>query len=88
MANSEAHWDRGDEISPGTYFLGWKGLSRRKDAVECLRCGGYSEETESTREEINGPLNCGRPYACCCVAFLCKKCGTRMAGKRAAPEME
>lgn len=78
----------GVEISPGVYFLGWDGLPRAKDAVECLKCGGYAEEVASTKEEIDGPLNCGQSYACCCAAFVCKKCGARMAGHREAPEMD
>jgi hypothetical protein len=79
---------RGDEISPGNiFFLGWIGLTRDKDAVECIRCGGYAPEVEATEEEINSELNCGRSDACCCAAFICKKCGARMVGKREAPEM-
>jgi len=88
MLYSKSQWKHGDEIAPGTYFLGWGGLPRHKDAVECLKCGGYAEEAESTEEEIAGRLNCGKSRACCCAAFLCRKCGARMVGQRNAPEME
>lgn len=81
--------ERGEEIAPGNiFFLGWTWLSRSTEAVECLKCGGFSPEVESTEAEINSELNCGSSYACCCAAFVCKKCGARMVGKREAPEME
>ncbi len=88
MRSSELK-ERGDEIAPGNiFFLGWGDLPREKDSVECLKCGGYAEEVESTEEEIRSELNCGRSSECCCAAFVCKKCGARMVGQRDAPEME
>lgn len=79
--------ERGDEIAPGgIFFIGWY-VSRRADAVECFRCGGYAPEVDSTDEEIHSELNCGRSFACCCAAFACKKCGARMVGKREAPDI-
>jgi hypothetical protein len=80
---------RGDEIAPGNiFFLGWTDLDRDADAVECLKCGGFAPEADCTAEEIESTLNCGRPWACCVAAFVCKKCGARMVGHRNAPEME
>lgn len=77
----------GDEIAPGgIFYCGF--VSRNSEAAECLRCGGFAEQANSTKEEIESELNCGRSWACCCVAFVCKKCGARMVGSREAPEME
>jgi hypothetical protein len=79
--------ERGDEISDGVVFLEWN-LSRLSEGVECPRCGGYAPEVDSTPEEIESELNCGRSWACCCAAFVCNKCGTRLVGHREAPEMD
>lgn len=80
---------RGVEIAPGVFFLGWGAdIDVHCDAVECPACSGFAEEVDSTAEEIASDMNCGRPRACCCAAFVCKKCGKRWVGQRAAPEME
>ena len=80
---------RGAEIAPGVFFLGWSAeISRTCDAVECPECSGFAKEVDSTAEEISSDLNCGRARACCCAAFVCKKCGKRWVGHREAPEME
>lgn len=89
MAAESELKERGDEIAPGNvFFLGWTWLERGTEAVECLKCSGFSERVDSTPDEIASELNCGKSYACCCAAFVCKKCGARMVGKLAAPEME
>ena len=62
-------------------------IPRGADGVKCL-CGGYAEETECTRDEIRGPVNCGRSWACCVAAFICVVCGSRIVAGREAPEME
>lgn len=64
-------------------------VSRGCDAVECPKCQGFAAEVDSTPEEIaDNSLNCGRNYACCCIAFVCRKCGTRIVGRKEAPEMD
>lgn len=61
------------------------------DGFKCLKCsaeGDALEEVACTKEEINSRFNCGRSYACCCVALVCKTCGTRIRAGRAAPEWD
>lgn len=78
----------GDEISPGTFYLPYDAISDRgQSGLECPSCYGYCERVESTQEEVRSDLNCGRSYACCCVAFLCKVCGKRWVGQQPSPEM-
>jgi hypothetical protein len=63
-------------------------LPRHIDKVKC-ECGGIANRVDSTPEEIkNLKINCGRSYACCCRAFVCEKCGTRLVGQANAPEPE
>lgn len=51
-------------------------------------CGGTANQVDLTKEEIKNPkINCGRSYACCGRAFVCKKCKTRMIGKIEPPDM-
>lgn len=80
--------ERGDHLYGDTYFIGWCSIGREQQGFECPSCHGYCEETECTEDEILSDLNCGRTYACCCVAFKCKLCGKRWVGKANAPEME
>lgn len=78
----------GDELASGAFFLGWDGIEdRNQNAVECLTCHGFSEAVDPTPIEIRSELNCGRRWACCCAAFVCKSCGKRWVGHRPAPEM-
>lgn len=64
-------------------------IERHIDAVKCPNCKGYAGQVESTEEEIaNKTLNCGRSIACCCIAFVCDICGTRIVGKRLSPGMD
>lgn len=63
-------------------------VARGTDAVECPKCQGFAAEVDSTPDEIASDLNCGRFYACCCVAFVCKRCGTRIVGRKEAPEAD
>ena len=62
-------------------------ISITADAIKC-NCGGYASEVDCTKKEIEGPLNCGRSWACCVAAFVCEICGRRYIRKREAPEME
>lgn len=57
-------------------------------ALECPECHGYADETDVTKAEIKSDMNCGRLYACCVAAFICKVCGARIVTRRAAPDME
>ena len=61
-------------------------VERSAKAIEC-DCGGYAKEVECTEEEVSGPLNCGRAWACCVAAFVCGVCGLRLVRSREAPEM-
>jgi hypothetical protein len=63
-------------------------LNRNTKGVACPKCNGYAEEVESTEEEIHSDLNCGRSWACCCRAFVCRICKTRIVGSAESPEME
>ena len=60
---------------------------RSTKAVECPKCQGFAAEAECTPEEVSSQL-CGRFYACCIAAFVCKKCGTRLLAHLEAPDME
>ena len=55
---------------------------------ECQATEADLEEVPCTPEEIKSHFNCGRSYACCCVAIKCNKCGVRIRARRAAPELE
>lgn len=63
-------------------------LRRDADACECPSCGGYAEEVIPTKDEIRKYQSCGRNWACCLNAFICKKCGQRIVSHLEAPEME
>jgi hypothetical protein len=80
----------GDEVAPNTFFLGWdaKVPLDHEAGAKCPRCGGYAEPVDATPEEIASDLNCGRLSECCCAAFVCGLCGTRIVGNREAPEMD
>lgn len=54
----------------------------------CPACASIEvQEVECTREEIDSPFNCGRSYACCCVALSCGGCGARIRARREAPDV-
>lgn len=59
----------------------------------CPGCNGYADEAEGqdslfTKDEIDGPMNCGRSYACCICAFKCRVCGKRILAMAEAPECD
>ena len=53
-------------------------------------CGGYADEKWGifSKEELAGPYNCGRPYACCIASFKCRLCKKRVIAKQCAPECD
>ena len=55
--------------------------------VKC-ECGGFAEDVKATPEEIAGPHNCGRKWACCVRASVCCLCKKRIVWSAPAPEME
>ena len=58
-------------------------LSRSTCSYTC-GCGGYCEQVETTDEEFE-EFGCDRK-GFCDIAFVCKRCGKRYAGKIEAPE--
>ena len=71
---------------PGTFLEAH--VERDCDAVACPKCNGYADSVGSTEDEINSDLNCGRSYACCCMAFVCRICKTRILAHALAPDVE
>lgn len=73
-----------------TEFAGWS-IPRDHEAIKCPKCRvGYAERVSSNMEERK-LYTCGREnhfFECCARAFVCASCGTRSAGKAAAPEMD
>jgi hypothetical protein len=63
-------------------------VGRNVFGMKCPSCKGHADEVDCTPEEIAGPKNCGRPWACCVAAFVCGLCGKRIVARREAPEME
>jgi hypothetical protein len=61
-------------------------LPRNTHAIPCVICGGYSDQVEPTKEEIDS-LGCGRGD-CCVGAFRCIRCGHREARQYEAPESD
>ncbi len=62
-------------------------LSSTASSAPCI-CGGYCDATHDvTKEEIKEYQTCGRNYACCVEAFLCRVCKRSFIAKLAAPEM-
>jgi hypothetical protein len=61
-------------------------VSRDASGVECAvdGCHGYAESVDPTPEETER-LNCGRPWACCTRAFVCRRCGNRRACMAESP---
>ena len=59
-------------------------IPRGADGVPCS-CGGYADLVESTKDEIANQ-SCGRSYKCCCRAFKCRICKSRLVGNAEAPE--
>jgi hypothetical protein len=54
----------------------------------CGGCGGDCEQVPGTTKERR-EYGCGTAYRDCCnVAFSCTRCGVRLVGSVAAPEME
>jgi len=62
-------------------------LDRNDDAIPCELCKGYAGRVECTAEERD-KYGCGKNWDCCSRAFVCIKCGHRMATDAPAPEME
>ena len=54
----------------------------------CPYCNGYADRVDATESEIAQHQACGRNYACCIDAFVCRLCGLRFVGELVAPEME
>lgn len=61
-------------------------VERTANAVPCT-CGGYADLVDSTPEEI-AAQRCGRSYACCARAFVCRLCGERLVGAAEAPDFD
>ncbi len=61
-------------------------------AVECPKCHGFAAETGAgdgpTQDELREHQFCGRPWACCINAFVCKLCGQRIIAQLESPEEE
>lgn len=64
------------------------GLPRNELGAPCPHCNGYADAGDITREEVKKYQTCGRSYACCVEAFVCRLCGKRFIGMLEAPEME
>lgn len=62
------------------------GIERYADGVPC-QCGGYADEVDCTKEEINSDMNCGRSFACCVGAFVCRVCKKRIVASLNAPDI-
>lgn len=62
-------------------------LPRSATSAPCPNCNGYSDEAECTDDEV-AMQSCGRRYACCISAFVCRLCGTRFVARLEAPEMD
>jgi len=65
-------------MSTATYERIPKRLERGISGYPCS-CGGYCEIT-ATSEEEERECGCGRP-GCCAIAFACRICGKRYAGR-------
>jgi len=63
-------------------------LPRNANACECPACGGYARKVEATDTEVKEHQLCGRPWACCIGAFVCKRCELRIISQIAAPEWD
>jgi len=60
-------------------------VPRDARAIACPQCKGYAEQvTPTDAEQVK--FGCGRKWHCCDRAFVCIRCGTRLAGKAEAPE--
>lgn len=62
-------------------------IERDATAAPCS-CGGYADRKDPTQEEIDKYQTCGRCYACCLAAFICRLCKKRFLVHLSAPEME
>lgn len=51
-------------------------------------CGGYADEADVTKDEIKKHQTCGRSWACCLGAFVCRVCKRRFLVNLPAPEMD
>lgn len=70
------------KLNNGTYKI-----ERNDQHIPCPNCGGFCERVECTDAERK-EYGCGRRYDCCSAAFVCIKCGNRVAVSLPAPEME
>ncbi len=66
---------------------------RNADGIPCPECNGYAEEATDERsiftaEEIAGEMNCGRNWACCIGAYICRLCNKRILARAQAPECD
>lgn len=60
-------------------------IEREAKAAPCP-CGGYADENEPTKDEIEKHQTCGRKFACCLNAFVCRVCKKRFLVRLPAPE--
>ena len=61
-------------------------FKRDCDGAPCPHCNGYADRVDATKEEVKQYQTCGRSYACCIDAFVCRVCGKRFIGTLEAPE--
>jgi len=62
-------------------------LERGTTAIPCPSCNGYCDKVDCTKEEIKNQ-SCGKIYACCVAAFVCRVCKTRIIADLDAPDIE
>lgn len=62
------------------------GVERDVTGIPC-ECGGYCDKVDCTPEESE-KYWCGNSRGCCDVAFVCRLCKKRYAGRQPAPNME
>jgi hypothetical protein len=74
--------------TPNAHRIDPPEVSRGDRGIPCPKCNGYADRTKTTDAENNGPLNCGRVYACCVRAFTCRLCKERTLARAEAPEMD
>jgi hypothetical protein len=61
-------------------------IKRETEGIPCPDCNGYCDETNCTKEEVKKYQTCGRMYACCLAAFVCRLCKKRIITALEAPE--
>jgi hypothetical protein len=62
------------------------GVPRDVSIIVC-DCGGLADRVECTTAERK-EFGCGRHHDCCSRAFVCRRCGRRVAMSCKAPEMD